>query len=188
MVDTNWDPGALSHADPAFLNRVPLSQTSYKVDIDAPGGAQIRYTAEGMAVYMLFRNPGIYLNDHGKRVPDVVAASAGYDVERLAKLRKLEEAKQSFARQMEAEFNTGQSHRVVAAADDYQIVECAPDLYNIVFVDGEDRTVLDVRGALSLEVASRRFTELTGGEVSALAEPSQPGDGDVEKGGPRKAK
>lgn len=170
--------------------KVDLSLTNYKFDVDQPGGVQIRFTGDGMAVYMAFRHPGLFFNDHGKRVPDVIASAAGYPIDRLGKLRELEEAKRKFGEQMDREFAVSTANRIVWAEGDYRVVEVYDDLYNVEFVDGEDATVLNARAPLSLEVAKRRFEELTGTIVSssASAEPSQPGDADVEKPASRKAK
>lgn len=171
--------------------KVDLALTNYKFDVDQPGGVQIRFTGDGMAVYMAFRNPGVYYNDHARRVPEQIAAAAGYPIDRLGKLRQLEEAKRQFAEQMEAEFAVSTAARVVWAAGDYRVSEISPDLYNVEFVDDEQNaTVLNARAPLSLEVAKRRFEELTGTivEISSPAEPSQPGDADVEMPAPRKAK
>jgi len=185
MVDY---PQALQQPEtgPAWQQVTPISETLYKVDIDAPGGAQIRHTADGMAIYMLFANPGVYLNDHNKRVPEAVAAQAGYDTERWGKERRRREAIAKATSAIEAEYQTSSQKRTVVEHDEYRVVEIQPGYCNIEFDDG---TILNQRGPVSLEVAMRRFYELTGlPDPSASADASQPADADVEKAASKRAK
>jgi hypothetical protein len=181
-------PQALSQPEtvPAWQQITPLTETLYKVNIDAPGGAQIRHTGDGMAVYMLFAQPGIYLNDHNKRVPDVIAAAAGFDTERWGKERRKREAIAKATQAIDAEYNVGTQRRVIAEHDEYRVVEIQPGYYNIEFDDG---TILNTRGPVSEEIAMRRFYELTGlPDPSAAADASQPADADVESPAPKRAK
>ena len=164
---------------PDPFGHVGLEHTNYKFDIDSPPGAQIRYTPDGMAVYMRFDKPGLWYNDHGKRVPDVIAAQAGYDIEDLSRLRKRDEAIARVTAGVEAEFAVAKK-RVVAEADDYRVIEVAKGYYNVEFDDG---TILNTRGPLGREAAMRRFKELTGSDGSAPADASQPVDADADKGG-----
>ena len=179
-----------SPLDAPYLSNIPLSQTGYKVNIDDPMGAQIRFTGDGMAVYMLHREPGVYLNDHGRKVPMAVAREAGFDVERWEKARRRQEALKKAARAIDDDFSDNSQFRVLAEAEEYRVTEIAPGYCNIEFVDDtappEERyTVLNTRGPVSAEVAMKRFQELTG---SAAAEASQPVDADVEKVAAKKAK
>ena len=166
-----------AHIDtPAWQQVTPITETAYKVDIDAPGGAQIRYTTDGMAVYMLHREPGIYLNDHNKRVPEQIAAEAGFDVERWGRARRRNEAQRKAMQAIDEEFLTSTRRRVVVEEGEYRVVEIEPGYCNLEFDDG---TVLNARGPVSMEVAMRRFQELTG--VSTEPEASQPAEDAVEK-------
>jgi hypothetical protein len=171
---------------PAWLQVAPLSETQYKVNIDAPGGAQIRHTGDGMAIYMLFSQPGVYLNDHNKRVPEVIAAMAGYDTERWGKERRKREALAKATQAIDAEYNVATQRRVLIEHEEYRVVEIQPGYYNIEFDDG---TILNARGPVSQEIAMRRFYELTGlPDPSATADASQPADADVENPAPKRAK
>lgn len=168
---------------PAWQQVTPITGTNYKVDIDAPGGAQIRQTVDGMSVYMLHREPGVYLNDHAKRVPDAIAAEAGFDVERWGKLRRKQLAQRKAMEAIDAEYLTSTSRRVVAEEGEYRVVEIEPGYCNVEFDDG---TVLNARGPVSLEIAMRRFQELTG--VSTEPDASQPAEETVEKSAPKRVR
>lgn len=165
---------------PAWQQVTPLGQTLYKVDIDAPGGAQIRHTADGMAVYMLHRDPGVYLNDHGKRIPEAIAAQAGFDVEHWGRLRKRNEAMRKANAAIEAEFAVEARKCVVAEHEEYAVTEVQPGVCYIEF-DGEPLNTRPV----PLEMAMRRFHELTG---TSPADASQPADADVASPAVKKAK
>lgn len=184
MVETNWQ-GSGDPTTPEFRQQIPLSQTNYKLNIDDPAGWIIRFTGEGMAVYMSYREPGTYYNDHGRKVPEQFAMAAGFETEYWGKIRRREEAKAATLRSIDAEFADGLKQRTVWEHGEYRVVEVARDLYNIQFEDG---TVLNTRGPVSLEVAQRRFEELAGVEVSTLAAESQPFDAGVVKAAPKQAK
>jgi hypothetical protein len=171
---------------PSWQHVTPISETQYKVDIDAPGGAQIRFTVDGMAVYMLHSQPGIYLNDHNKRVPDQIAAEAGFDVERWARDRRKREAIAKATAAIDGEFNESSKRKVIAEHGEYRVVEIERGYFNIEFDDG---TILNTRGPVSEEVAMRRFHELAGlPQPSAPADGSQSLDADVERAAPKKVK
>jgi hypothetical protein len=162
------------NANPEGWQQVtPLSGTAYKVDIDAPGGAQIRFTRDGMAVYMLHSDPGVYLNDHNKKIPPTLAAEAGFDIAHWARLKKRNDARRLANQAIDLEFDQAADEaRVVASFEEYAVVEIQEGVCNITF-DGEPLNVRPV----SLEVALRRFEELTG--VAAPADASQPVDAEV---------
>jgi hypothetical protein len=131
-----------------------------------------------MAVYMMHSNPGVYLNDHNKRVPDVIAAEAGYDIERWARERRKREAIQGATAAIDAEYMASSSRKVLAEHGEYRVVEIQKGYCNVEFDDG---TILNTRGPVSEEVAMRRFSELTGlPQASAAADASQPVAADVE--------
>ena len=173
-----------------YLNRIPLDQTGYSVNVDDPQGCMIRFTGDGVAVYMLFREPGIYYNDHARRVPEELAIAAGYDTIKWGKARRRVQAKRDAMAAIDADFEDRDQVRVICEASEYRVVEIAPGYCNIEFVDDtappqERYTILNARGPVSEEVALRRFAELTG---SAPAEASQPVDADVEKPTVKRAK
>lgn len=181
--------------DAPYLNRIPLNQTGYKVNVDDPGGCQIRITHDGMSIYMLYREPGVYYNDHARKVPEELAREAGFDVERWGKARRRLEARKRAMDAIDADFDVGPQSRVVWAEGEYRVVEIAPGYFNVEFVDedapeGEKYTVLNGRGPVGLDVARRRFEELTGTTVSAEAEAaSQPAEApDAEKPAAKKAR
>lgn len=168
--------GPFDAQTPEWQQAAPLSMTNYKVDIDTPPGAMIRHTGDGMAVYMRFDAPGVFLNEHGKRVPEEIAAQAGFDVEELARLRKRELAKAKVLGDIDREFAAQNTRRIVVESADYRVVEVAKGYFNIEFEDG---TVLNARGPVSREVAMKRFRDLTGTDEAAEAATSQPVDADV---------
>jgi hypothetical protein len=54
----------------------------------------------GMTVYMYKDTPGVYYDVHGRNVPEGMAAKAGFDVSKMAKMRRKREAMADFERQM----------------------------------------------------------------------------------------
>jgi hypothetical protein len=109
-------------------------------------------------------------------VPDAIAAEAGFDVERWGKLRRKQLAQRKAMEAIDAEYLTSTSRRVVAEEGEYRVVEIEPGYCNVEFDDG---TVLNARGPVSMEIAMRRFQELTG--VSTEPDASQPAEEAVEK-------
>jgi len=138
---------------------IALDQTQYRVNIDDPMGAEIRFTPEGMAVYMLYRAPGHFLNDHNRAVPPELAAAAGYDTERWLKIRRRNEAAAHAMQAIDEEYRIGAHRKIVAQHEEYTVVELGNGMCNIEFEDG---FVLNQRGPIPLETAMRRFRELTG--------------------------
>lgn len=165
--------------------RQPLAHTNYKIDIDTRP-TQIRYTADGMAVYMHLDEPGVYYNDHARRIPDELAGEAGYDVVELARYRKMNEARRKVLGDLEADFSVTTKPKVIADEGDYQVIQVGPGRFNIVFKDGASGFVLNSNGPVSKELAMKRFRALVGTDEAAEAATSQPVDADVAKGASKK--
>lgn len=166
--------------DPEWMTPTPLGQTNYKVDIDRRP-TQIRYTPDGMAVYMYLDDPGVYYNDHARRIPMELAAEAGYEIAKNERLHKMIEARRKVMGDLEAQFQIENAHKVIADRGDYQVIQIAPDYCNIVFKDGGDGFVLNTNGPVSKSTAMKRFRDLVGPEEAAEAATSQPVDADVAK-------
>lgn len=60
---------------------------AYDGKIDVNRGVMYSYHSSGMRIFMYLDEPGIYFDDHLGHVPDRVAAEAGFNVQRFAKLR-----------------------------------------------------------------------------------------------------
>jgi hypothetical protein len=198
MPTITQDPMGRSDWHDDFLNRIPLANTGYKVDIDDPMGAQIRIHPSGMSIYMLHRNPGYYLNDHNRVVPEKLAGEAGFDIERWAKVRAKKAAMSKAARAGEAEYDITEVAQVVWETESYRVVQLGNGFCNVEFVDGDipeshagRYTLLNTRGPLSRDAARQLFDDISrpeGREVSASADASQPADADVDTSRRGKAK
>src|SRR5271170_101018 len=199
-MQTINDPTGRTDWHDDFLNRIPLNQTSYKVNIDDPMGYQIRNHPSGMAIYMGHRNPGVYLNDHDRPLPESMAAQAGFDVARWRKARAKQEAIAKATELAEAEYDYQDGDTVVWESGEYRTVQTGEGFFNVEFVDtdvpeGEPGryTLLNNRGPLNREGARTLFAELTGQDpeaavpVSAEADASQPANADVDTKSRKKA-
>jgi hypothetical protein len=134
---------------------------NYKVDID--DGAMIRYHPTGAAVYMLYRNPGVFLNDHNRPVPAEFAGAAGYDVEPLLRARRKREAQAVALEAIEAEYRVSAGFReVIKSAGDYSLVHVGNERYNVEFEDGSP---MNTSGPLPLDVAEKTYMMLVGEET-----------------------
>lgn len=150
---------------------------AYRVDINR--GVHIRFLSQtGAAVYMFLDRPGFFFNELGREVTAEIAHEAGYDTERLLKLRRRNEAREMALAAVDAEFEMNK-RTIVEERGEYRIVELRPDFYNVEFEDG---TVLNGKGPVPLDVAKRLFTACLG--EKAVAEVSQP----AEASGPKKGK
>jgi hypothetical protein len=197
-MQTINDPTGRTDWHDDFLNKIPLNQTSYKVNIDDPMGYQIRIHPSGMSVYMGHRNPGVYVNDHDRPVPESMAAQAGFDIERWAKAKAKKDAIARATELAEAEFEYQDGDTVIWVSGDYRVIMLGDGFYNVEFVDtdlpeGEPGrfTLLNRKGPLNRQGARALFRDLSGtdpeAEVSAEAEsPSAGVEADVDT--PRKRK
>jgi len=189
-MQTIADPTGRSDWHDEFLSQIPLSQTSYKVNIDDPMGYQIRLHSSGMSIYMGHRNPGIYLNDHNRPVPETLAAQANFDVKRWAKARAKKEAIERATQLAAAEHDYQDDETQLWAAGDYRVIQRGDGFYNVEFVDADvpegnngRYTLLNHHGPLNREGARALFRDLSGSDpdaVPAEADISQPVEADVD--------
>ena len=190
-MQTIQDPTGRTDWHDDFLTQIPLSQTSYKVNIDDPMGYQIRNHHSGMAIYMAHRNPGVYLNDHNRPVPESLAAEAGFDIPRWRKAKAKKDAIARATQLAEAENEYQDGDTVIWEANDYRVVMLGDGFYNVEFVDTEVAegthgryTLLNRSGPMNRQGAKALFKDLSGTdpepEVSAEADTSQPVEADVD--------
>lgn len=87
----------------------------------------------GLTVYMYKDEPGIFLDAHGKRVPDALAAKAGYDIVRLGKLRAKRAAIEAFSARMAEELAVEDGEEVtLAEAGDWKVIALPMDRAKVV--------------------------------------------------------
>src|SRR5271167_3315009 len=80
---------------------------AYRVDINC--GVHMRFMpVTGAMVLMKVLQPGVFFNELGREVSSEMAASAGFDVERLLKLRRRNEARDKAIAAIDAEFELNQ--------------------------------------------------------------------------------
>ena len=110
-------------------------ETNYKVDVDQ--GAMIRFDREtGAAVYMMYAKPGVYLNDHGRVVPELFAQRAGFDIELYGKMRRKQEAIGKATAAIEEQFKLGLAKKVILECGEYRLVDVGHEMYVVEFDDG----------------------------------------------------
>lgn len=77
----------------------------------------------GMCIYMYKDEPGVYYDDHGRKVPEALAEKAGFPIKEHAKQRAIREATAKFKEQMAAQLRVGDEElTVIKAAGDWQVL------------------------------------------------------------------
>jgi hypothetical protein len=100
--------------------------------------------------------PGVYLSAHGTEVPEVLAKRAGFDTERLGKLREhsrlVAQATEVYAKQLDIN-ETKASRTVIAEKDGFQVVLIGGVRYGIFSPDGMELTKgMPLTEAVALEL------------------------------------
>jgi hypothetical protein len=122
----------------------------------------------GMDVFMYVDEPGVYLNAHGDKVAQEIAAEAGYDVEKYSKARvKMDRKKQALA-MIDAELADEKDVVEVALAErnGYKVVSTGLGRHHVVDPDGNRLTTFPV----SLDIAQKLFDGMAG-EAKAEEKP-----------------
>lgn len=152
-----------------------------KIDYDRPGGVIIKFITDlGMEVFMYRAEPGVYLSAHGTEVPEVLAKRAGFDTERLGKLREhsrlVAQATEVYAKQLDIN-ETKASKTVIAERDGFQVVLIGGVRYGVFSPDGMELTKgMPLTEAVALEL------------LDQLAGTPPPVDGAGDSGGERAAR
>lgn len=128
-------------------------------------GCQIRYTGEGIAVYMLWGEPGRYYGEHGQEYPAQMASRAGYPVEEYQIMRKRRDAMAAAGQKVAAEFANMNTRVIEIERGDYKLVNLGKDNYVIEFADGSPVTPQ----AISKSIAIQVFDDLAPPEAKAIA-------------------
>lgn len=131
--------------------------------IDLNRGVLIRKVrSANMKVFMYFDTPGVYLNVHGKEVPEAVAEAAGFDIAKYAKQRLKREKMQEFEKTIEAQLAMEDeaedvAPKVLAEAGGFQMIDAKLGNVWVIDADGErmnDRPINAAEGKLLLDVLS----------------------------------
>lgn len=164
-MSINLDRGVTMRQIVAFND--PKNPRKYEPDINYGG----------MAVYMYKDTPGVYFDVHGKEIPEVIAAKAGFPVGKLAKARRRKEAvaalEAEFRRELEVE--DIEEETIVAEAGAYKVVALPMGRARVVDRETGD-SVTPV--PLPLEAAKVLLGELTkGAEAAKVVEAKQQKEG-----------
>jgi hypothetical protein len=110
--------------------------------IDYDRGVVIRIVNDlNMEVFMYKDTPGIYLNAYGQPVPEVLAAQAGFDVERLRAGRVRRERMAQAAAAIEKETSEFSPTRIVVEEKEgYRIVSLGAGRHFLEDADGHNLT------------------------------------------------
>lgn len=96
------------------------------MDIDLNRGVTIKIDPNtGARVYMYKDTPGVFLNDHGSEVDDVLAKSCGFPLKELKKKRLKREALAKASAEIEAEFEGEE------AEQNFKVVRETKDGYKV---------------------------------------------------------
>lgn len=147
LVDKDYIPGLVDE------NRDPVPQPS--------AGAQIRFTPEGIAVYMLWGKPGKFFGDHGQEFPDAIGARAGYAIEELVAKRKRMEAMAIAGQEIDAQYAKETQRFVELERGEYRLVNIGKGRYQIEFGDGETVTPMPLAKDIALQVMDALVPEET---------------------------
>lgn len=101
-----------------------------EIKIDLDRGVQIRNSIHGIAVYMYYDDPGVYLNAHGDPVSEDLAREAGYDIARLAREKTRRDAVKKAMGEINEQFSYVGDDEVTKERNGYQIVKSG-DFYTI---------------------------------------------------------
>lgn len=152
-----------------------------KIDYDR--GVRIRTIPDlGMDVFMYKDTPGVYLNAYGTEVSLDLARLAGFDVDRLGKLRTRNERVALMARQIDAELAVAeQSREVVEELDGFKIIDIGAGRYLIEDPDGNILT----QQIPSLDLAGKLLKGVVPPKEAPAASEVPPVDGGTGGGEPK---
>lgn len=140
--------------------------------IDFDRGVQIQrqnLDNGGMYIYMYIDTPGVYLNAHGKEVPEALAREVGFDVDKHRKARIKREKMSEYMNQVEAELemlSEAGEEVVLHELGGYKVVQINEDSANVFTTEGDKLNSV----ALPISKAVALLEKLTGGKVEAKVE------------------
>lgn len=123
-------------ADGGREYRVPLAGERYEPVVD-------------IEVLMYNDEPGVYYDMHGRRVPEAVAASAGWDVEREKRRAAAWQERQAVHEKLVAASQTI-SRDTIETRGEYSLVEVGDGLFTVTDATGLDYMTPNVREAADL--------------------------------------
>lgn len=87
----------------------------------------------GLTVYMYKDDPGVYYDVHGKPLPEHIAKSAGFPVDRLAKQRRKKEALAQLEAKLRQELELAdQEDEILAAKGGWKVIALPMDRAKVV--------------------------------------------------------
>jgi hypothetical protein len=88
----------------------------------------------GVVVHMYVDEPGVYYNVHGKKLPDAIAKYAGFDTDKLSKLRNKRLAVLAFEERVRAELEIelDEDEVVLGEAGEWKIIGLPMDRAKVV--------------------------------------------------------
>lgn len=124
----------------------------------------------GMDIFMYKDDPGVYLNAFGKPVPAAIAQQAGFDVERLGRLRnrKLAIQRATDAIGVEMDMVDKAARTSVYSAGNYRVVDIGAGRHQIEDADGNNLTP---HQTLTIEMARRVCDQMHEAEIAANPPP-----------------
>lgn len=118
-------------------------------------GVTIRYTPEGIAVYMYNDRPGVFLGEHGQEFPQEMAEMAHYPVEELAVRRKRLEAMAAAGKAIDEEFAQIDTKVAFLTRGDYTLFNLGSGRFTIEYKDGTSMTPTPLSQEISMKVMDR---------------------------------
>lgn len=125
-----------------------------------------------LEVYMYLDSPGVYLTPLGGEVPAEIAARAGYEVEKLGKLRERREKLMEFEAQLDEQMNIEADRKVLYEGGGYKLVAVG-GFGNAMVLDEDDNALVPM--PMPVKLAKGLFEKLAPGvikhaKVRSLAE------------------
>ncbi len=109
---------------------------------------------------MYIDNPGVYINAFGNDVPEALAAGAGFDVERLGKLRVRHERMAMAKEAIEAELGMAEAERnVKLERAGFKLLDLGLERYHIEDPDGNLLTPMPVPESIAMTLLNQLSPE-----------------------------
>lgn len=119
-----------------------------------------------MEVCMYVDEPGVYFDLNGRKVPEAIAASQGWNVKRYAKLREKTAERKAVMAEM-AEVVAERMHEILDEAGGYKLVQISSAHFQVE----DDAGVQIMPDPASEEVAREYFNLIVNTEVEAPSAP-----------------
>lgn len=150
-------------------------------EIDVNRGVSIwRYPKGGMDVFMYKNEPGIYLDAHGREVPEKLAKAAGAPVEKYRKRRMIKEEQARVTEALKEKYELD-APEVVKEVDGLQLIELPGGMMRVSrVVEGETEHLSQ---PIAPEFAKELFEDMSGVKVEEDDGPKDDGLQEAQEGG-----